>query len=294
MLRRAFDLGITHFDLANNYGPGYGAAESNFGRIFREDFRPYRDELIISTKAGYDQWPGPYGEWGSRKYLLASLDASLRRMGLDYVDIFYSHRFDPDTPLSETLGALDAAVRQGKALYVGISSYSPERTEEAIAILTELGTPLLIHQPSYSLLNRWIEDGLLDVLERNGVGAIVFSPLAQGLLTDRYLDGIQEDSRLRRGERFNEGMLSEENLARVRALAEIAARRGQSLAQMAIAWVLRDARVSSALVGASSVAQLEQNVAALERLEFSADELAEIDRHAVDGAINLWKRSSEA
>jgi L-glyceraldehyde 3-phosphate reductase len=294
MLRRAFDLGVTHFDLANNYGPPYGAAESNFGRIFKEDFRPYRDELIISTKAGYDQWPGPYGEWGSRKYLLASLDQSLARMGVDYVDVFYSHRFDPNTPLRETMGALDSAVRQDKALYVGISSYSPQRTEEAIAILTELGTPLLLHQPSYSLLNRWIERGLLDVLERDGVGAIVFSPLAQGLLTDRYLNGVPADSRVRRGEAFDERLLSHENLAHVRALNEIAARRGQSLAQMAIAWVLRDPRVSSALIGASSVGQLEQSLAALQSLEFSADELAEIDRHAVDGAINLWAPSSDA
>ena len=294
VLRRAFDLGITHFDLANNYGPPYGAAETNFGRIFAEDFRPYRDELILSTKAGYDQWPGPYGEWGSRKYLLASLDQSLARMGLDYVDIFYSHRFDPRTPLSETIGALDTAVRQGKALYVGISSYSPRRTEEAIEILTELGTPLLIHQPSYSLLNRWIEDGLLDVLAHEGVGAIVFSPLAQGLLTDRYLAGIPEDSRVRRGEAFDERLLSEQALARVRALNEIAARRGQSLAQMAIAWALRDPRVSSALIGASSVAQLEQNVAALENLDFAPDELAEIDRHAVDSEINIWAPSSDA
>jgi L-glyceraldehyde 3-phosphate reductase len=294
VLRRAFDLGITHFDLANNYGPPYGAAEANFGRIFAEDFRPYRDELILSTKAGYDQWPGPYGEWGSRKYLLASLDQSLARMGLDYVDIFYSHRFDPRTPLSETMGALDTAVRQGKALYVGISSYSPRRTEEAIEILTELGTPLLIHQPSYSLLNRWIERGLLDVLAHEGVGAIVFSPLAQGLLTDRYLGAIPEDSRVRRGEAFDERMLSEQALARVRALNEIAARRGQSLAQMAIAWALRDARVSSALIGASSVAQLEQNVAALENLDFAPDELAEIDRYAVDSEINIWAPSSDA
>ncbi|MGO9761599.1 MAG: L-glyceraldehyde 3-phosphate reductase [Solirubrobacteraceae bacterium] len=292
MLRRAFDHGITHFDLANNYGPPYGAAETNFGRIFKEDFRPYRDELIISTKAGYDQWPGPYGEYGSRKYLLASLDQSLARMGLDYVDVFYSHRFDPDTPLRETMGALDSAVRQGKALYVGISSYSPQRTQEAIEILTELGTPLLLHQPSYSLLNRWIEEGLLDVLERRGVGAIVFSPLAQGLLTDRYLDGVPADSRVRRGEAFNERLLSEENLARVRALNEIAARRGQSLAQMAIAWVLRDPRVTSTLIGASSVGQLEQSLAALSKLEFSADELAEIDRHAVESEINIWARSS--
>jgi len=294
ILRRAFDLGITHFDLANNYGPPYGAAEKNFGRIFAEDFRLYRDELIISTKAGYDQWPGPYGEFGSRKYLLASLDQSLARMGLDYVDVFYSHRFDPSTPLRETMGALDSAVRQGKARYVGISSYSPERTEDAIEILTELGTPLLLHQPSYSLLNRWIERGLLDVLERRGVGAIVFSPLGQGLLTDRYLNGVPEDSRVRRGEAFDEGLLTDENLAHVRALAEIAAGRGQSLAQMAIAWVLRDPRVSSALIGASSVGQLEQNYAALSKLEFSAEELTEIERQAVDGAINIWAPSSDA
>jgi L-glyceraldehyde 3-phosphate reductase len=294
ILRRAFDLGITHFDLANNYGPPYGAAEINFGRIFAEDFRPYRDELIVSTKAGYDQWPGPYGEWGSRKYLLASLDQSLKRMGLDYVDIFYSHRLDPDTPLEETMGALDSAVRQGKALYVGISSYSPQRTAEAVEILTRLGTPLLIHQPSYSLLNRWIEDGLLDELERSGVGAIVFSPLGQGLLTDRYLHGVPEDSRVRIGEEFDEGLLSDENLARVRALNDIADRRGQTLAQLAIAWVLRDPRVSSALIGASSVAQLEQNVAALENLDFSEQELAEIERHAVDSGINIWAPSSDS
>ena len=294
ILRRAFDLGITHFDLANNYGPPYGAAETNFGRLYAEDFRSYREELIISTKAGYDQWPGPYGDLGSRKYLLSSLDQSLVRMGLDYVDIFYSHRFDPETPLEETMGALDSAVRQGKALYVGISSYSPERTEEAIRILGALGTPLLIHQPSYSLLNRWIEDGLLDVLERHGVGAIVFSPLAQGLLTDRYLEGIPEDSRVRRGEAFAARLITEENLARVRALNEIAAARGQSLAQLAIAWVLRDPRVSSALIGASSVAQLEQNVAALAKLEFSPEELAEIERSAGEGGINIWASSSNA
>jgi L-glyceraldehyde 3-phosphate reductase len=294
ILRRAFDLGITHFDLANNYGPPYGAAESNFGRIFTEDLHPYRDELIISTKAGYDQWPGPYGEFGSRKYLLASLDQSLARMRLDHVDIFYSHRFDPNTPLQETMGALDSAVRQGKALYVGVSSYSPQRTAEAIEILNRLGTPLLIHQPSYSLLNRWIEHGLLEVLERSGIGAIVFSPLGQGLLTDRYLDGVPEDSRVRRGEAFDEHLLSEENLARVRALNEIAARRGQSLAQLAIAWVLRDPRVSSALIGASSVPQLEQNVAALANLDFSSEELAEIERHAVDSGINIWAPSSDA
>jgi len=293
ILRRAFDLGITHFDLANNYGPPYGAAEKNFGRIFAEDLRPYRDELVISTKAGYDQWPGPYGDLGSRKYLLSSLDQSLQRMGLDHVDIFYSHRFDPDTPLEETIGALDTAVRQGKALYVGISSYSAGRTEEAIAILERLGTPLLIHQPSYSLLNRWIEPDLLDVLGRHGVGAIVFSPLGQGLLTDRYLHGVPEDSRVRRGEAFDEQLLSEEALTRVRALNEVAQRRGQSLAQMAIAWVLRDRRVTSALIGASSVAQLEQNVTALENLDFAPEELAEIDRYAVDSAINIWASSSD-
>jgi len=294
ILRRAFDMGITHFDLANNYGPPYGAAEKNFGRIFGEDFRPYRDELIISTKAGYDQWPGPYGEWGSRKYLLASLDQSLARMGLEHVDVFYSHRLDPRTPLEETMGALDTAVRQGKALYVGISSYSARRTEEAIEILTRLGTPLFIHQPSYSLLNRWIEQDLLDALARHGVGAIVFSPLAQGLLTDRYLEGIPEDSRVRRGEAFSERLITEQALTRVRALNEIAGRRGQSLAQMAIAWVLRDRRVSAALVGASSVAQLEQNVAALENMSFSAEELAEIDRYAQDSDINIWAPSSDA
>ncbi len=292
ILRRAFDLGITHFDLANNYGPPYGSAEINFGRIFAEDLRPYRDELIISTKAGYDMWPGPYGEWGSRKYLLASLDQSLERMGLDHVDIFYSHRFDPVTPLQETMGALDTAVRSGRARYVGISSYGPERTVEAARILRELGTPLLIHQPSYSMLNRWIEQELLDVLEREGIGSIVFSPLAQGLLTDRYLHGIQEDSRVRRGLHFSADMLTEENLARVRALNEIAGGRGQTLAQLAIAWALRDARVTSALLGASSVAQLEQNVAALQRLDFAADELAEIDRYAQEGDVNLWAASS--
>ena len=293
MLRRAFDLGITHFDLANNYGPPYGSAETNFGRIFAEDFRPYRDELIISTKAGWDMWPGPYGEFGSRKYVLASLDQSLGRMGLEYVDIFYSHRFDPDTPLQETMGALDSAVRHGKARYVGISSYGPRRTEEAVRILRDLGTPLLIHQPSYSLLNRWIEQGLLDVLEREGVGSIVFSPLAQGLLTDRYLHGIEEDSRVRRGISFSSKLITEENLARVRALNDIASRRGQTLAQMAIAWALRDGRVTSALLGASSVAQLEQNVVALQRLDFDSDELAEIDRHAQEGDINLWASSSD-
>ncbi len=294
ILRQAFDRGITHFDLANNYGPPYGAAEQNFGRILAEDLLSYRDELVISTKAGYDQWPGPYGEWGSRKYLLASLDQSLRRMGLDYVDIFYSHRYDPETPLRETMEALDAAVRAGKALYVGVSSYSPQRTLEAIEILSGLGTPLLIHQPSYSLLNRWVEQELLEVLEHAGVGAIVFSPLAQGLLTDRYLNGVPEDSRVSRGEYFGRDLLSEENLARVRALNDIARARGQSLAQLAISWVLRDPRVSSALIGASSVAQLEQNLAALERLDFSGEELAEIDRYAVDSGIDLWASSSSA
>jgi L-glyceraldehyde 3-phosphate reductase len=292
VLRRAFDLGITHFDLANNYGPPYGSAETNFGRIFAEDLRPYRDELVISTKAGYDMWPGPYGDWGSRKYLLASLDQSLRRMGLDYVDIFYSHRSDPGSPLEETLGALDTAVRQGKALYAGISSYSAERTEEAVRILRDLGTPLLIHQPSYSLLNRWIEDGLLDVLGREGVGCVVFSPLAQGMLTDRYLDGIPEGSRAARDGPFSADLLTDENLRRIRALNEIAGRRGQSLAQLALAWALRDERVTSALIGASGVAQLEQNVAALQRLRFGAEELAEIDRYAQEGGVNIWASSS--
>jgi L-glyceraldehyde 3-phosphate reductase len=293
ILRRAFDRGITHFDLANNYGPPYGSAETNFGRIFAEDFRPYRDELVISTKAGYDMWPGPYGDWGSRKYLLSSLDQSLQRMGLDHVDIFYSHRADPETPLEETLGALDTAVRQGKAVYAGISSYSARRTEEAVRILRDLGTPLLIHQPSYSMLNRWIEQDLLDVLGREGVGSIVFSPLAQGMLTDRYLDGIPEDSRAARDDSFSPGLLSDENLEHIRALNEIAARRGQSLAQLALAWTLRDDRVTSALIGASSVAQLDQNLEALERLEFDTEELAEIDRYAREGDVNIWAPSSE-
>jgi L-glyceraldehyde 3-phosphate reductase len=293
ILRRAFDLGITHFDLANNYGPPYGSAEENFGRILAKDLAPYRDELVISSKAGYDMWPGPYGDWGSRKYLVSSLDQSLQRMGLDYVDIFYSHRADPETPLEETMGALDAIVRSGKALYVGVSSYSAARTEEAERILRELGTPLLIHQPSYSLVNRWIESELLDVLGREGVGCIVFSPLAQGLLTDRYLDGIPEDSRVRAGNYFAENLITEENLARVRALNEIAQRRGQTLAQMAVAWVLRDERVTSALVGASSVGQLEQTVGALDRRDFEAEELAEIDRYAQEGDVNIWASSSE-
>src|ERR671939_187190 len=285
ILRRAFDRGICHFDLANNYGPPAGAAERNFGRVMREDLAPWRDELIISTKAGYDMWPGPYGEWGSRKYLLASLDQSLGRMGLDYVDIFYSHRFDPETPLEETMGALDTAVRQGKALYVGVSSYSAERTREAAAILRDLGTPLLIHQPSYSLLNRWIEPELLDVLGDEGIGCIVFSPLAQGMLPTKYLDGIPEGSR---------ALLTEENLAHVRALNRMASERGQSLAQMALAWTLRDPRVTSTLIGASSVAQLDENLAALSRLDFADDELAEIDGHAREAGINLWQRSSTA
>ncbi|MFL6266419.1 MAG: L-glyceraldehyde 3-phosphate reductase [Actinomycetes bacterium] len=288
IVRRAFDLGITHFDLANNYGPPYGSAEENFGRILATDLRGYRDELVISTKAGYDMWPGPYGDHGSRKYLLASLDQSLARMGLSYVDIFYSHRVDPDTPLEETMGALDTAVRQGKALYAGISSYSAERTRQAAAILRGLGTPLLIHQPSYSMLNRWIEDGLLDVLGTEGAGCIVFSPLAQGLLTDRYLDGIPEGSRAATPGTIDQGQLNDDTLAKVRALHELAERRGQSLAQLAIAWTLRDPRVTSALLGASSVAQLEDNVAALDRLDFGDDELAEIDRYARESGVNLW------
>jgi L-glyceraldehyde 3-phosphate reductase len=292
ILRRAFDLGVTHFDLANNYGPPYGSAEETFGRLLRDDLRPYRDELVISTKAGYDMWPGPYGEWGSRKYLLASLDQSLARMGLDYVDIFYSHRLDPDTPLEETLGALDTAVRQGKALYAGISSYSAVKTREAAAILRELGTPLLIHQPSYSLLNRWIEPDLLDALGELGVGCIGFSPLAQGMLTDKYLDGIPSDSRAAANTSLSPDMLDEETLARIRALNEIAKRRGQSLAQLAVAWTLRDPRMTSTVVGASSVAQLEDTLSALSNLDFSPDELAEIDRYAEDSGINLWSRSS--
>jgi L-glyceraldehyde 3-phosphate reductase len=293
IIRRAFDLGVTHFDLANNYGPPYGSAEENFGRLLATDLRGHRDELIVSSKAGYDMWPGPYGEWGSRKYLLASLDQSLARLGLDYVDIFYSHRFDPDTPLEETVGALDTAVRQGKALYVGISSYSAERTRQAARLLRELGTPLLIHQPSYSLLNRWIEDGLLDVLGEEGIGCIVFSPLAQGLLTDRYLQGVPEGSRASRDGSLSRDMLSEGNLARVRALNEVARRRGQSLAQMALAWTLRDQRVTSTLVGASSVAQLEANIGALDRLSFDEEELVEIDRYATEGEINIWAASSD-
>lgn len=294
MLRRAFDLGITHFDLANNYGPPYGSAETNFGRIFAEDFKPYRDELIISSKAGYDMWPGPYGNWGSRKYLLASLDQSLKRMGLDYVDIFYSHRFDPNTPLEETMGALDTAVKSGRALYAGISSYSAKKTAEAARILREMGTPLLIHQPSYSLINRWVEDGLLDTLEDEGVGAIVFSPLAQGMLTNKYLGGVPEDSRANKGGSFKKDkFLTEANLRHIGALNDIAQARGQSLAQMALAWVLKDSRVTSALIGASSVAQIEENVATLTKLDFSDDELAEIEKHAQEGDINLWSGSSQ-
>jgi L-glyceraldehyde 3-phosphate reductase len=294
ILRRAFDLGITHFDLANNYGPPYGSAETNFGRHLRDDFAPYRDELVISSKAGWDMWPGPYGIGSSRKYVLSSLDQSLQRMGLDYVDIFYSHRFDPETPIDETMMALDAAVRQGKALYVGISSYSAERTAEAISILNDLGTPLLIHQPNYSMFNRWVEPDLLDVLGEHGVGCIAFSPLAQGLLTNRYLDGIPADSRAAQDKSLSEDQLSDENLERIRALNEIAAERGQSLAQMAIAWVLRDERVTSALIGASSVRQLEENHAAIDNLGFTEEELARIEPYAVDGRVDLWKEPSTA
>src|SRR5262245_9499094 len=293
IIRRAFDLGITHIDLANNYGPPPGSAEENFGKVFAQDLRPYRDELILSTKAGYDMGPGPYGEWGSRKYLLASLDASLSRMGVDYVDIFYSHRFDPDTPLEETMGALDTAVHQGKALYVGISSYSAEKTRLAAAILRGLGTPLLIHQPSYSMLNRWIEGGLLDVLAEEEVGCIGFSPLAQGMLTDRYLSGIPKGSRASRPGSLSPDLLTEETLAKIRSLNEIAERRGQTLAQMALAWTLRDPRMTSTLVGASSLAQLEANVAALDRLDFTDGELAEIDRYASESGINIWVASSQ-
>jgi L-glyceraldehyde 3-phosphate reductase len=291
---RAFDLGVTHFDLANNYGPPYGSAEENFGRLLHSDLGRYRDELVISTKAGYDMWPGPYGEWGSRKYLLASLDQSLRRLGLDYVDIFYSHRFDPETPLEETMGALDSAVRQGKALYAGISSYSATKTREAHEILNGLGTPLLIHQPSYSLLNRWIEPELLDTLGELGVGCIAFSPLAQGVLTDKYLDGIPPGARASRESSLSPDSINDETMAKVRKLNEVAAGRGQTLAQMAIAWVLRDPRMTSALVGASNVEQVEANVAALDRLEFGDDELATIDRHATESGINIWAASSTA
>jgi L-glyceraldehyde 3-phosphate reductase len=294
VMRRAFDLGITHFDLANNYGPPYGAAETNVGRILAQDFKPYRDELVISSKAGWDMWPGPYGDLGSRKYLTASLDQSLTRLGLDYVDIFYHHRPDPDTPLEETMSALDAAVRAGKALYVGVSSYSPEATAQAAAILRDLGTPLLIHQPSYSMFNRWIEGGLLDVLGEEGVGCIAFTALAQGLLTSRYLDGIPEDSRAAQGKSLDPGVINEENLARIRALNQIAADRGQTLAQLALAWVLRDPRMTSTLIGASSVAQLEDNVVATKALSFSDDELAAIDEHAVESGVDLWAKARDA
>src|ERR1700756_3136030 len=294
ILRRAFDLGITHFDLANNYGPPYGSAEINFGRILEEDLKAYRDELIISTKAGYDMWPGPYGEWGSRKYLLASLEQSLSRMGLEYVDIFYSHRFDPETPLEETMGALAAAVGQGKALYVGVSSYSAEKTREAEAILRDLGVRLLIHQPSYSLLNRWIEAELLDTLGDLGVGCICFSPLAQGVLTDRYLAGVPEGSRASRPGSMSADQLSEETMAKVRALNEIAQGRGQTLAPLALAWTPSDARMPSTRVGASSIEQLEQNLGALQKPDFTADELAAIDRYATDSGLNIWAASSES
>ena len=295
IVRYAFDHGVTHFDLANNYGPPYGSAETNFGRILRQDLAPYRDELFISTKAGWDMWPGPYGDHGSRKYLLASLDQSLRRMGLDYVDVFYSHRADPDTPLEETMGALDSAVRQGKALYVGVSSYSARRTAEAVRILRELGTPLLIHQPSYSLLNRWIEESLLDTLEREGVGCIAFTALAQGLLTDKYLQGVPADSRMAGPDAtLSRDLLTEQNLKHIRALNETAQRRGQSLAQMALAWCLRDERITSVVVGASSVQQLQNSLGALDRADFTVDELAEIDGHAVEGGVDLWRSSSSS
>ena len=289
ILRRAFDRGVTHFDLANNYGPPPGSAETNFGRILREDFAGLRDELVISSKAGWDMWPGPYGDLGSRKYLIASCDQSLQRMGLEYVDIFYHHHFDESTPLEETMGALDTIVRQGKALYVGISSYSAQRTTEAVAILAELGTPLLIHQPSYSLLNRWIEEQLLDTLESFGVGCIAFSPLAQGMLTSRYLDGVPSNSRAARGDSLPAEMLSEATMANIRALNSLASERGQSLAQMALAWALRDPRVSSVLLGASSVAQLDENLDALSNLAFAAEELEAIDRYAVESGIDLWR-----
>jgi L-glyceraldehyde 3-phosphate reductase len=289
ILRRAFDLGVCHVDLANNYGPPYGSAETNFGAILRQDFLPYRDELFLSTKAGYDMWPGPYGEFGSRKYLLASLDQSLNRMGVDYVDVFYSHRPDPQTPLEETMGALDTAVRSGKALYAGISSYSPARTVEAARILSELGTPLFIHQPSYSMLNRWVEGGLLETLANVGAGCIAFSPLAQGMLTDKYLNGIPAGSRMAENSSLSKDLLTGQNLTHIRSLNEIAARRGQSLAQMALAWLARDERVTSVLVGASSVKQLEANIAAMDNLEFSPEELNEIDNHAVEGGVDLWR-----
>jgi len=294
ILRRAFELGVTHFDLANNYGPPYGSAETNFGRHLREDFRPYRDELVISSKAGWDMWPGPYGDLGGRKYLLASLDQSLQRMGLDYVDIFYHHHFDPSTPVEETMQALDTAVRQGKALYVGISSYSGERTREAVAIARELKTPLVIHQPSYSMLNRWIEEDLLDAVGDTGLGVIAFSPLAQGMLTDKYLNGVPAGSRASQDKSLSTDLLTEQNLTHIRALNDLATGRGQTLAQLALAWVLRDERVTSALVGASSVKQLEDSVGAVRNLGFTADELADIDRYATEGGINLWQAPSTA
>jgi len=293
MVLRSFDAGITHFDLANNYGPPPGSAEENFGRIMATDLHAYRDELVISTKAGYDMWPGPYGEWGSRKYLLASLDQSLRRMGLEYVDIFYSHRFDPTTPLEETMGALDTAVRSGRALYVGISSYGPQKTREAAAILRELKTPFIIHQPSYSMLNRWVETELLDVLREEQLGCIVFSPLAQGLLTGKYLKGIPSTSRAAEDSSFQKKMVSERNLENARALERIAQERGQTLAQMAISWVLRRPEVTSALIGASRWFQIGECLGALKNLKFSTEELARIDRHALDGDLNIWAESSD-
>ena len=292
VVRRAFDRGVTHFDLANNYGPPYGSAEENFGRMLATDLHAYRNELVISSKAGWDMWPGPYGVGGSRKYLVGSLDASLRRMGLDYVDIFYSHRLDTSTPLEETMGALDHLVRQGKALYVGISSYSPEMTRKAAAILRGLGTPLLIHQPSYSMINRWVEDGLLETLDALGAGCIAFSPLGQGMLTNKYLGGVPDDARAAKGSSFSRDLLTEDRLGRVRALDAIARDRGQSLAQMAIAWVLRDPRVTSALIGARSVRQLDDSLDAVKNLHFGAEELVEIDRHAIESGIDLWRESA--
>jgi L-glyceraldehyde 3-phosphate reductase len=292
ILRRAFDRGITHFDLANNYGPPYGSAEQNFGTFLATDFKPYRDELFISSKAGWDMWPGPYGDRGSRKYLLASLDQSLARLGLDYVDVFYSHRFDPDTPLEETMGALDTAVRSGRALYAGISSYSPERTAQAAAILKDLGTPLFIHQPSYSMLNRWIEGGLLDTLSDVGAGCIAFSPLAQGMLTDRYLNGVPSDSRMSRETSLSSSMLTEQNLNHIRSLNDVADARGQSLAQLALTWAMRDARVTSVLIGASSVQQLDDSLQAVSAAPLTDEELSRIDQHAVEGGIDLWRGSA--
>jgi L-glyceraldehyde 3-phosphate reductase len=294
MVLKSFDAGITHFDLANNYGPPYGSAEENFGRILATDLAGHRDELIVSTKAGYDMWPGPYGEWGSRKYLLASLDQSLKRMGLEYVDIFYSHRYDPETPLDETMRALETAVKSGRALYAGISSYGPDKTREAAALLRELGTPCLIHQPSYSMLNRWVEQGLLEVLEQEGIGCIAFSPLAQGLLTTKYLNGVPDSSRASRDGSFRKAMLSERNLEQVRALNDIAGQRGQTLAQMALAWVLRQPAITSALIGASSWPQIKECLGALQNLKFSAAELKRIDQHAIDADLNIWAASSQS